>query len=214
MKEDSLSQSAIIEKSHVLIVEGQDENQCFLALLKDKDVQLDNEIQILSIGGKTKIHTYLPALVITPGFKQVKAVGIIRDADTNFTTAFESVCSAVKKSGLPLPAAPQLFQSEANKPRVGIMILPGTNRTGALEDLILDSLEHDRFLSCVETFASCIKKQKVKGPKVLSKTKVRAYLAALPDSDVSLGIAAQKGRINWEHTAFDELKHFLKELVC
>lgn len=48
---------------------------------------------------------------------------------------------------------------------------------------------------------------------MISKAKIQAWLASRPKANLArIGIAARKGYLSWEHSAFDPLKNFLREL--
>jgi|GEM_PF-1950074 len=89
-----------IKEERLLIVEGRDEEEFFSALLEKLKI---NEIQVLGIGGKSLLKDRLKALKIDSQWKKVSSLGIMRDADQNPEGAFQSVCSALKNAGLPVP---------------------------------------------------------------------------------------------------------------
>ena len=63
-----------IEKDRLLLVEGVDEVNFFKAFFKQANI--DN-IQIISIGGKTQLKKKLTALCHLPGFNKITRIGII-----------------------------------------------------------------------------------------------------------------------------------------
>lgn len=200
---------AVVEP-RLLVVEGKEELVFFSALLEGLSLQ---KIQVLPIGGKEKIHPNLKALVATPGFSGVTSLGIVRDADDDPGASFQSVCSALKAAGLPIPRKP--LETVGPKPRVSVMILPEASITGAIEDICLKAVLDDPVLPCVDQYFQCLqdtKKQNTASsfPKNESKARIHVFLASREKPNLRLGEAAQKGIWPWQHKAFDQIKGFLR----
>jgi len=196
-----------IQKSRLLIVEGRDEEEFVSALIADIGLQ---EIQVAGIGGKTKIRQNLKALVRRPSFSRVEGLGVIRAADNDPKGAFKSVRDALAAAGLPTPKKP--LQPVKGHPRVNVMILPSSDRKGALEDLCLEAIGLDPANTCVNGFFECLQDKGVASPKELSKAKVRVFLSSREDPTLPLGLAATKGYLPFEHGVFEPLREFLKSL--
>lgn len=196
-----------IQKSRLLIVEGKDEEEFLGALIADLGLQ---EIQVAGIGGKTKIRQNLKALVRRPSFSRVEALGLIRDADTDPEAAFKSVKNALSAAGLPSPKKP--LQPAKGHPRVNVMILPSSERKGALEDLCLEAVAQDSANICVDEYFDCLKEKDVALPKAFSKARVRVFLSSREDPTLPLGLAAKKGYWPFDHEVFEPLRQFLMSL--
>ena len=196
-----------IKHPKLLIVEGKEDELFFSAFCHHLGL---NDIQVLSIGGKTNLPSNLKALKKATNFSQVTALGIIRDADEDANAAFQSVCSALQHAGLPKPPKPMTPSSE--RPRVSVMILPDDQSPGALEDVCLKAIAGTPAMRCVDEFFRCLQRHHLPPPKNLSKAKVLAYLTSLPEPDKRLGQSAQAGYWNWDHPAFSDLKDFLRSL--
>jgi hypothetical protein len=162
-----------ITQPKVLLVEGKDERYLFTRLITD--LALTN-IEVRDIGGKTKFRDRLEALMKISGHENITSVGILRDADTNPDGAFQSVCDALQKAGLPRPIAP--LQPVGDAPQVTIMILPGGESPGMLEDVCLESVVDDPAMPCVDEFFQCLGEQIKALPRNLAKARVRAFLAS------------------------------------
>lgn len=191
----------------LLVVEGRDEELFFSALCQHLGL---NGIQVLPIGGKNQLRRNLEGLTKVTGFSQVIALGIIRDADDDPKAAFQSVCSALKSAGLPVPAQPLV--PAYGHPRVCVMILPDSQSTGALEDVCLRAIQGTLTMQCVDKLFCCLQRQGLPLPKNLSRAKILAYLASQTEPDKRLGESAQAGYWDWDHPAFTDLKNFLRML--
>lgn len=75
-----------IQKPTLLIVEGRDEELFFEALVRNLG---SDGVQVMPIGGKTKLRENLAALVRSPRFAEVASLGIVRDADDRPESAFQ-----------------------------------------------------------------------------------------------------------------------------
>ena len=144
-------QRLTIHSPKLLIVEGKDEEGFFGAFLR---VLALSEIQVAGIGGKTQISPNLKALVKDPDFPKIVSLGIIRDANANPKAAFQSVRDALKAASLPIPR--QLMRSAPGHPKVAVMLLPPTGRSGDLEDLCLEAVKDEPIMNCVNQYLKCV----------------------------------------------------------
>ncbi len=211
-----------IEKDHLLLVEGKDEIGFFQALLKHIDVQ--DDIQIIEVGGKDKFKNEFPALLISPDFPAVKKYGIVRDADDNADNTFQSVKGLLTQHNQPTPKAPGEVIS-SNDVTTGVFIMPGNAEEGMLEDLCLSTVAHHPVSACVDEYIACLHKNlehekenipkdphKHYFPKNEAKAKMHVFLAGMNKFVPSLGIAAKKGYFNFNSEIFNDIKVFLQKL--
>lgn len=197
-----------IEKPRLLIVEGEDENRFFNSLLSSLGIA---NIQVMPIGGKTKIRENLGLVRKDARSHVLESIGIVRDADDDPDSAFQSVCDSLKMNGFSVPASEFEFTNE--KPRIGVVILPGNNAKGTLEDLCLMSEKDNPGMSCVEQYFECLKFKQGHVPSSLGKAKIHVFLASkIADPTKRLGEAAEAGYWNWNNESFLTLKEFLSGL--
>ena len=198
------NQKITIQSPKILIVEGRDEKGFFEAFLRTLALA---EIQVAGIGGKTQIRPNLKALVKDPDFSKIVSIGIIRDANADPKAAFQSVRDALKSAGLPIPRLP--MKLVAGPPRINVMLLPSTERSGELEDLCLEAFKNEPIMTCVDQYFKCVKKLGMREPRKLSKAKVAALLSSQEDPAISVGLSAQKGFWDFKNAAFLKVKNFL-----
>ena len=199
-----------ITKSKILIVEGRDEANFFKAYFKDN--LFISDIQVLPIGGKTLLSNRLEVLVKESNFiSTVQVLAIIRDADDNANSAFQSVCSALENSELPIPSAP--LQAVEGNPTVNVMITPPNSLSGKLEDLCLQSVSSDPAIHCLHSYFSCLQTiPDFSMPRDISKAKVHAFLSSRIESDLRLGEAALASYWPFDNAVFNPLKNFILSL--
>ncbi len=191
----------------LLVVEGKEDEIFFRALVKHLD--LTQMVQVLEIGGRSNLTRQLNLLKSSREFlDNVKSVGIVRDADEDARTAFQSVCSGLRNVGLPVPKKP--LKVALGNPATAVMIVPPTTQRGMLEDVCLQSMSDDPLMACVDSFIACAKIS----PESTNVAKARVQvLLAAKEPELRVGEAAQKAIWNWEHPAFAPLSDFLKQLI-
>jgi hypothetical protein len=199
-----------ITATKLIAVEGKDELN-LLSSLKER-LGIGN-IEIRCLGGKYSLPTKLKSLIITPGFTSVVSLGVMRDANSNASTAFQSVCDALRNTNLPVPTQP-LTPAKAHQanPQVVVLILPHGASEGMLEDICLQSVAEDPAMTCVERYFECLMRNIGRLPSNLSKAKVHAFLSSRNQPDLRLGDAAKAGYWPLTHQAFNQVKQFLSML--
>ena len=196
-----------LDQPKLLIGEGVEEVLLFSALLAHLGI---GDVKVEQCGGKHGLPAYLDALRLRPGFGELSSFGVTRDADADAMAAFNSVRQHLQNRGFVTPASSGNI--EAGTPQVGIMILPDGTNPGMLEDLCLTAFDTDAFIPCINGFFECLETISGNAPDQISKARVHVWLAAQNPPDMRLGIAAQKGFIDWTKGSFDQLRRFLEAL--
>jgi hypothetical protein len=208
------------EGSKLLIVEGRDEQLFFEAALRDHLGLTD--IQVMPIGGKTRLTGDLKALVNQILFPTIPSLAVVRDADAPIgvaptagaamaeaAKAFQSVCGSLRLAGLPHPAAHGHFAT--GPPRVGVFIVPNGVDDGMLETLCLLSVSSLPEFACVDDYFQCLQGHNII-PNHLPKARTHAWLASRPEPDRRVGEAAQASYWPWDSDAFADLWSFIRAL--
>lgn len=197
-----------ISSAKQLVVEGKDVQRVFGALLGEMRM---TGVQVHDFHGVSELATFIESLAKTPGFRDVvSSVGIVRDADSRPMGAFKSVQSALRRIGWAVPEQPMV--SAGKNPKVTILVLPGANRRGMLEDLLLQAVADDPAMPCVDSFIECVKERSVAPPKLISKAKAHAFLASREKTGLRIGEGADRGYWQLDNDAFDEVRGFLQIL--
>nr|WP_290668328.1 DUF3226 domain-containing protein [Ardenticatena sp.] len=198
-----------IEKASVLVVKGNDDERFFGALLRHMGIAAD--VQIMKVGGITQLRKEIQTLSRVTGFRMVRSLGIVVDADTNSQAAFQRVQDTLRNADLPVPG--QMLTPEGQRPSVRVLILPGSHDAeGALEDLCLRAVRNDPAMTCVENFFDCLESVSCR-PRHSAKAKVQVFLASRERVYLRVGEAADKGYWPWDAPEFDEIRRFLQSLV-
>lgn len=204
-----------IEAEVQILVEGGDDSYFIKAMIEHMrrvDSREAADVRIVNLRGRDNLKLFLAALSAMDGFENIRRIGVIRDADDSEERAFQSVQTALKNAGLPVPNAPNNPAEAESRPDVTALILPGGGRKGELETLLCESFTDDPVNKCVDEFFECVKQlnRAVEQPE---KARVRAYIAAQTDPNVAAGGAAERGYWNFEHAAFEPLRRFISLVV-
>ena len=197
-----------IKESKQLLVEGRSDEEFFKALMRNMGIE---GIQIQRYEGKNRLRNFIERFRSQSNFKMVVSLGIVRDADNNAKSAFQSVCSALRNAGLSHPKQPESF--EGTKPRIGVLVLPDANTPGMLETICLRSVTDDPAMKCVDEYLNCVQEQLGYLPKTIDKAQVQAFMASRPETVWQLGEAAQKSYWQLNHPTFDHVKRFMNDLL-
>lgn len=213
-----------------LLVEGKDSLHFFAAFAKHLTL---TGIQMQNFGGVNDLAAFLEAFSTAPGFDKVDSVGIVRDAEKVDETsvigtrdaerkaplrreatgaaesAFQSVCTALRNAGLPVPRI--AIEKTVSRPVVSVLILPGSREDGMLETLLCRTFEDTREDHCIGEFLKCVGVSPAS--RRYDKARAHAYLATKPKPHVSVGVAAQKNYWDFGHGAFAGTRFFLLALA-
>ena len=200
-----------ITKEALLLVEGKDPLRFFEILCKH--LGLSQQLQIMNFGGVNQLRGFLVGLPGASGFADVKSIGIIRDAETNATGAFQSVTASLGRAGLATPAKPEQLSWDG-QPAVGILILPGQGRPGMLETLLCETFADAPENCCIDAFFKCVEQCPDSDVRNPDKARVRAFLATKRDPYPSVGVAAREGYWNLDHEALEPARTFLQAVAA
>jgi len=198
-----------IVKSSLLIVEGYDDERFFKSFARY--LGMEEKVQIIPIRGQIG-YRELKSVVFTSGFRRVKSLGIIRDANDNPQGAFQSIVNSLKRLGFSPPSKSGEFVSKDDI-KVGILVLP-ENKKGELETVIAKVLntQHSERMSCVDLYFKCLQGNGINIKKI-DKAKVYAYFTSYPDPDKRLGEAAEAGYWSWDDKEFGSIREFILKLT-
>ena len=211
-----------IEKPLLLLVEGRDDYWFFGRIIEKRLGIGDfrrSDVQIIEFAEESKLgvlleNTIVPA--IRTSSLDVQAIGVVRDADDSYPSAFQSVQGSLQNAGLPVPNAP-LESANGALPGGGNItvvtyVMPNNACEGNLETLCLSAISHAQAMICVDSYIDCLKSNGLI-PKYERKARLHAFLAANPDDPTLLpGQAILANVIPWNSPAFDAVHRFLDML--
>ncbi len=202
----------VVTRPKIVLVEGKDEKIFFDKLCVHIEKQAD--IQILDFGGITQFRKYLKSLKASSSYRSmnVNSLGVIRDAELDMGSAFQSVCDALKASGFAVPSHPS--EMVDGDPNISVFILPDCQNQGMLETLCWQAVARsdDSAIPCVHQYLDCLKKSSAL-PKNADKARLHTFLASRKEPGLLVGEATGKsGYWNLDSSVFKPLKKFLQTL--
>ena len=198
-----------IKEPKQLLVEGKDPLNFFNEFIQYLGCQ---GLQIQNFGGVPDLPAVLKQFVKAPDFGLVvESIGIVRDAEGDENSAWQSVQSALRGAGMPVPA--RIGQrSVADSPHVTVLLLPGDGNPGMLETVLNRTFANDPVNTCIDDFFACVERLPGKRIHGRDKARARAYMWTREKPHVSVGVAAQAGYWDFSHEAFAPLRSFLTAL--
>lgn len=199
----------------LLLVEGKDEVNFFSALLElcVTDPRVRSKIQVIDAGGKYKFRNRFSAICeASRGKHDVKAIGIVRDADLSAKSAFESVADSVKYVGFDPPSNHGEYSD--NTPSIGIFVSPDGLANGAIETLCRLSVEKTAVSKCIHNYLDCLEDNNSFLSNDRDKSFIHAYLAACADPVARVGEGALQGVWHFDSPAFAGISQFVRDLVA
>lgn len=208
-----------IEKEILLVGEGKDEWVFFNALLKHLNI---GNIQIAVTQGKTRYDDSINLITKMPGFNNLKALLLTRDADDSATGAFDSLKASLRKYSLPVPDTLASFKTEGNKSS-GVFVFPDNTSAGMLENLFVKAMESHSIYPCVDAYMNCLEaRSNMRGgytgeqleselvyPNNPIKARAKTILAGLEYDIDKIGLAAQRKVWNLDHPSLIPFRAFI-----
>ena len=198
-----------VESEALLLVEGIDDARFLDAFLKRELDRFD--VQIAQVGGKDNFRPFIVnTLARADGLRNLRRLGVMRDADSSPTSAMQSLGAAFRDAALPVPSRPWETVQKGDL-AVTVAILPDGTSPGDLEDLCLRSIDNQAMSECIERYIACAINTGAVTAQ-LSKARLFAYLAVGDVPGLRLGEAADAGVWDWDSPAFTQLADFLRSL--
>ncbi len=180
-------------------------------------------IQVEDFGGITQLTDSIGVWKNISGFRQnVKALCIIRDAETDFLNSCQSIRGSLTKNQFVVPKHAWTVK-EVNGFKLAYIVFPGTKdsegnyNSGTLEDLCLESLadvDKNIKLESIDEFINKSKKDfNLQFPR-LHKTRLHEFLV-MHDKyvDCKIGEAAKAGAFDFENPVVKEIVRIFTELT-
>jgi hypothetical protein len=200
------------ESPRVIVCEGLHDSGFICALLKHLRIQNCDVTFPKKKEGKDGIADMVRLLSQE---STVTGIAVIRDADTDANDAFATACEGYEK---PFDPPQQPFVVARGKKTTGIFLMPGRNRTGALEHLLLDAIfaTHQALADCIQALDACNDRSRDWSENQKAKMKMQCAIACFcqDNPSSSLGFIWSKGVDNPLDIAsplFGEIGQFLTD---
>ena len=198
--------SITIAKARLLLVEGTDDLKFFGFLLEHLGI---SNIQVVEYGGKNNFRNFIRTLQQVPKFENVFSLAVVRDANGDANSARQSVEHALSDAQLWSPGNGGTGP-DSTLP-VSVLIMPPGRSDGCLETLLWETISAGVNSACIEDYIGCVEIPP-EGTRY-AKAKIHTYLAAQPKPGLKIGESLASRYWDVNHSAFDPVKDFLRELA-
>ena len=162
------------DNERVIVCEGFHETSFVCALLKQLGIQNCDVTFPKKKEGKDGIADMVRLISAIP---DVTGIAIVRDADTNADEAFKQACASY---AAPFEVPKQPFVVMRGKQKTsGIFLMPGKNKTGTLEHLLLDAVfaTHQPLADCIAALERCNQRSQNWSANKKAKMKMQCVIA-------------------------------------
>jgi hypothetical protein len=230
MSEPKKKQLPTIKRPHIIVCEGEDDFYFLIWYLNHLIQQSGSEssqynhFQVDKCEGKDNLKRHLELLPKRPGFHEIaKSLIIIRDADTNATTAEQSVRDTLRVNNYTVPCEPCVVAEPSDgllRVYTAYILLPGLDilsETGALEDFCLKIISHPNReeLTGIADDAVDTASESVGKFSRVHKNKLHTFLS-LTDKHVGMkiGESAKAGAFDFDSEHLSPLKSLMDEMLA
>lgn len=208
-----------IEKPFLILCEGTDAKRFLIPMLNSDafadDPRFSEEIQVMDFGGIKDLTNYLKLLSVSENYSKVRAIMVIRDAETDGNAASESIKKSFAAMGLSIPENPATWTGET--PAVSYLLFPscdGSIENGTLEDFcisILSESQWDHMEKDIGSFLDSFSKDYgINYPRKF-KNMLHTYFSTSDDFvGLKIGEAAKAHAFDWENEKITGIKEFLR----
>ena len=220
-------------KSRLMVVEGKEDQEFFIKLAKHMNVLDGWPLHIEQLKGKGNFREFLRSLMRHPRFGTLTDIGIVRDADFGggaLQSVQDTIRSANERNPRQLPVPQHALHIAQGTPNTIVLILPSSQREGMIEDLVMDLFQDDPVNLCVDTFFTCLRKNNMpvsqeRLPKARLRTFITGKNVGFRDEEANGGDSDKQFLSDvfrmswwkpefWDHSAFDQAKTFLHQLLA
>ena len=196
------------DRPHVLVVEGLDDFNVVVGVLAA--MQIDT-VHIVWTDGVENLGSRLKVYVKTPGWSNVRRVGILVDSDNDPAARLNSIRSALGNAQLPVPNEAGEILGEGLS--VLYSTLPAPDAAGRLETVIAKAVP-DATRTCIDQFMGCIGIADDGASGHHEKAFVHAFIASTAKPGAKIGEAVTAGAIDVTSPAFEPIRIVLRALVA
>ena len=198
-----------IQKTKLVLAEGAD---AYFFLIWALEAYAINDVQVMNFGGIDELDNFMNVLTQLDGFDDVESLVVARDAETNYQNALDNVKNSFTRNNLFAPD--NAFEFNDATPKTAIMIFPGYNNDGQLENGCLENLclktIDDPVLESAKQYLQNISERHEQLSHE-NKSLIHSYLSVKNKFVGSkIGEAARFGAWNWSANVLEPFKRILE----
>jgi|GEM_PF-2344141 len=197
-----------LDKPVLLLVEGANAFYFLKSLFLSRPEFHD--IFAYDFGSISQLKLQMETIAKAPSFRRfTKAVGVVRDAELDPSSAIDSIRGAYRSAGMSEPKVDGCVLP--GSPATGFFLFPGNGGSGCLENACLGAYRNQPELDCAKGFLICAGRA-ARNANWQAKAVVHALIAISDKPEMTLGESARAGL--WDPTVPElaAAEKFLKEL--
>ncbi len=202
------------ESPYVIVCEGWQDASFVCALLRDMEINnCDVTYPAKVDGGNGKEAIGKVVQLLAGRASSLWGVAIIADADPDPEKSFKDICIGF---AAPFKAPANCFEiADGKRHRTAVFLIPGKDKTGALEHLFLDAITQVNVnaLQCVDIYRDCCQTTENWSENMIGKMRLTAYVAANCEKNPACSPAflwTSKHQVfEITNPAFQEIRDFL-----
>ena len=153
---------------------------------------------------------------------KLKGLVIVFDSEKDPQQSFEEICTHLKAQDFPVPSSFSDVAHKTGKPSTHILLIPGYDRPGNLETLILDAMSSlfCSEIACVQKYSECTGSSDWNNIGKLHKMKLTSLLSVIqsnPDRTLKYWLQGSNCPLDFKAKLFTpivkSLKFFLSEVA-
>lgn len=209
------------ERSLIIVCEGTQDRGFLCALLKHHQIDAIDVVcpNKLEGNGESGIRVLVQWLLLKRTQLGLKGILIIRDADDDPLAKFNDCASifAIDKKEMGQPTRP--FKISFGSIRTGVFLLPGEEKVGCLDCLLLDAalMHRPESSACIEEYVRCTQIETWPTNK-LAKAKLSSIIATTCKDDPRCSLAwiwsKDENPIPIGSKVFDNLVNFIRDFIA
>lgn len=180
---------------------------------------LAGRLEFQDYEGETKLRPYLANLKVSPEYTRGEFTKILvtRDADKDFSSAWQSVADSIQTVFSNMPAKPGEWITFRYGVQIAAWVIPGPGQNGMIETLCLDAARSNNpeTFVCLDPFVECLGRMLGEPPHEKVRFALWTIIAqgkAAKDR-LSIELALKRISIPWEDEKFSGLRNLLVEIA-
>lgn len=138
------------------------------------------------------------------------SIGLISDADSDPASTLAKLQQALERNSLPVPLSEESWTT-VGRWRTGIFVMPGTGKSGMLEDLLLAASDPAR-IEIAKSYLTALEDAGMPPFKNATKSLFQAYLSGLPKVTQTATAYIRDGSLSPQHEAASAFASFLRTM--
>jgi len=197
----------------LVLCEGKEDR--FVMEMLAASAGLDGKLKFEDYDGESNLRAYLGSIVAGPeyGRGEYSKILVIRDADTSYASAWQSVTDAIQAVFEGNIDSPDDMITSTKGVEISAWVVPGPEKTGMIETLCLEASRssHADLFTCLDPLISCLTAKNGIAPHEKIRFALWTMIAQGPTAKDRLSVKYALANIplDWNSEIFRPLRELL-----